>query len=333
MPNDKLSAITMNKGFKFFSDHGAELNYIVGTFLNDMTNRVKKNDTLIQLNETSRVSVVVGWNYLDGFYNFMQAFKLYADKDNYHYHESLFKASINLFSGIQLYTFSYNPALTDALKLRDPSSFAGVSFFVAMVVDLISASLDFKHMHRETTFEGWLDEKLHVYYDGFKKARDVDELGRDIRARCKAFVAHYPDRKKSLKFFIKSRMPADIEQHGCSLLLKNLSCEEAKHKLRDHELALEINLRNRHYRTQLLIKAASAIGMGCLAIAGFYSDTNSDAYIMAMVIGLALTNVVASWYTIKNSERLADSVGHRFDFFSSRPCLGSTAEDNQYRLG
>ena len=326
--------------YRYASDHGAEINYILGSALNDLTN-LRHNAGEIRLSTKAIIGVTVSWNYLDGVYNFMLALGQFLDTSDYRYWTNVLKGLINVFSGVQLFIFSYNPPLNAALKLQGPIALAGSSFALAMFTDLICNSIDFYNATKKTYFSGWLEEKIKEYQYALKQKYDTKDLVKNIRARCIVYTNQDPAKLKKLnKLF--NRLLKDSVKNKTILeaLPKDLDKISDKKKERDRRIQYEVEQSYRINRTLIFIKAMSMFGMIFLAVSSFINSAKDiTPHSVLLSMGLALTTLTASYYLITNCERLADTTGQLTEkvtskasslyngFFTSSCCSKSNKKD------
>lgn len=155
-----LSKIIEHPTFVYFADHGSELDYIIGTFFNSLTAAFKTNLRVLELTEGASLGISLAWNYFDALYDFMLALKQWYDTRTYRHAQSKAQAILNIVSGIQLFSLSYNPLLTTQLGLKSNSSLAPPSFAFSTLFDLFVAGLEFYNTKKEMEFKGWLEEKI-----------------------------------------------------------------------------------------------------------------------------------------------------------------------------
>lgn len=322
--------IFKNKIFLFLGEHGAELDYIVGTTITDLTN-LKNRASATQLSSATITKLIVGWNYLDAIFNLMFATSLFTNRSDYRYKYNVVKGIINVFEGVELFVFSYNPPLNAALKFNGDIALAGTAFAVGMVADVICASIDFHKIYRESYFQGWLDEKLKAYKYALAHDLDTKELVKDIRIRCKAYINGDLIKANSVTKLLKNKLTSNNENPpSIDELTEHLEIVNKKNKVKDQWIQEQLEEAYKKNRTFLGIKVISMVGMILLAIAGFLENTNenhsnnsstnstnsnNDSYPTILTFGLALTTFVGCYYFLINAERLTNQVGkayHRF---------------------
>lgn len=150
----------------YLCEHGAEGNYVIGTTISDLS-----ATSIITLPSNASLGVTIGWNYLDGAYAIMLGLHQLADEENYRQAQNKAKGLLNIISGVQMFAFSYNPALTAALGLTGGAALAAPAFALSMLCELVTASIDFYNASREVEFTGWLEER----------AKESDYLQQRIR--------------------------------------------------------------------------------------------------------------------------------------------------------
>ncbi|KTD31157.1 hypothetical protein Lmor_2764 [Legionella moravica] len=312
-----LSKIFKNRIFLYFGEHGPELDYIVGTTITDLTN-LKNSASNTQLSPATITKIIVGWNYLDAIFNFMFATSLFADTTDYRYRYNVVKGIINVFEGIELFVFSYNPPLNSALNLEGGIALAGTAFALGMVADVVCASLDFHKIYRESCFPTWLEEQLKAYQYAVAHGFDTKELIKKIRTRCKAHINGNPFVANVISNVLKNQLLTDPENPLSIIdLTHNLDSVETKHKIKDQWMQEQLEEAYKRNRTFLGVKITSMIGMILLAVSGFLENAsdNKDSYPILLTFGLALTTFVGCYYSLVNAERLvnqASTMYHRF---------------------
>lgn len=320
-----MSGITMllkifqNKLFLYLGEHGPELDYIIGTTITDLTN-LKNSASSTQLSPAMITKVIVGWNYLDAIFNFMFSISLFTNTTDYRYNYNVVKGIINVLGGIELFVFSYNPPLNAALKLKDGIALAGTAFAIGTAGDVICASIDFQKYYKEYNFPGWLDEQIKAYKYALAHDLDTKQLVKDIRNRCKAYINADPIKAHSITRLLNQQFSNKSDnQDSIDRLTLNLETVNSKNKIRDQWIQEQVEEAYKKNRTFLGVKIISMVGMTLLAVAGFLENTsnnpNNNAYSTTLTFGLALTTFVGCYYSLMNSQRLANQVGemyHRF---------------------
>lgn len=294
-----------NGFYLYVAEHGPELNYIVGTIINTLTDKIRSNGSVIKLSPLALTGVTVSWNYIDAIYGNMLAINQFADWSNYHLKQNILKGVVTVLSGIQAFVFTYNPPLCRAIGLKRGTSLAGSSFALSTLFDLSNTSLDFYYAIKETYFKGWLDERISELNFSQGKGFDTKELIENMSSRCKAYVNNDPDRLSQIIQLLKLRVPDTV---SLELLIKDLDKVSIEHKERDLRIQNEVNSAYKTNRTTLCMKGISFVGMTLLAVSGFL-EQSSDSFTATLTIGLALTTLVASDYCVKNIEIAQDTVG------------------------
>ena len=122
----------------------------------------------------TNIYVPVIWDYLNGIFAIGNGGKqLLFTSDDYRQASNKVKAVLNILSGVKLLSLSYNPALTGALHLSGASTLAGPAFALAAATDLTHVCIDYLHALKESTFEGWLDERLQEINFYNKRIKEV----------------------------------------------------------------------------------------------------------------------------------------------------------------
>ena len=106
------------------------------------------------------LGIALGWNYADSVYSITQGIRQILDEEDYRQTQNKIKGIVNIISGIEMFVFSYNPALTAALGLAGGAALASPAFALAMLCDLITATIDFYNAQKEVEFQGWLEERI-----------------------------------------------------------------------------------------------------------------------------------------------------------------------------
>jgi hypothetical protein len=309
-----LYKIAHNRVFLYLGEHGAELNYMLGTSITDLTN-LKNGIRYIELSDLTKTVIIVGWNYLDAAYDFMFALSLLTNKDNYRARQNTIKGIINIVGGIELFVFSYNPPLTNTLGLADPTALAGISFALAMFCDLVAASIDFHSLKQETLFQSWLLEKIKEYQFTLLHNMDNKKCVKDIRARCRAYVNGDPAKATLIiQLMGKALAKEPNSEAQLELLTKKLNVVTSQQQERDQNIQEHLDQAYKANRTFLAMKTLSAVGMTLLAVVGFL-DNATDDYPIVFATGLAVTTFVGSYYCITNAERLTNTVSSCYHQF------------------
>ena len=312
-----------NKFYLYLSEHGPEFNYIAGTLITDLTN-LKDSPRYFQLSQPARIGIIVGWNYLDAVFDFLYAVSLFTNNTDYRHWSNKIKGIINILEGIELFLLSYNLPLNQALGLKEATSLAGISFVLAMVGDFVMASIDFHYVFKETQLMGWLIEKVKEYQFAQIHSLDTTQLVKDIRARCKTYVAGDVVKANTITQLLQHLLADDMEKGApLELFIDKLVLVSNKHKDRDKCIQENMDQACKLNRTFLMMKTLSTAGMTLLAVAGFL-DNATDEYSSTFATGLIITSVVGSYYFISNAERLTDTVGHAYNrFFPAKPVINN----------
>ena len=311
---------------KYIFEKGAEWNYVVGVPLNfamDFTKSVSPNVAL---------GITLGWNYLDGLYALGMGILQLCDKDNYRQAQTKAKGVLNIISGIQLFVFSYNPALTAALGLTGGAALAGPSFALAMACDLIAACIDFCNALKENDILGWMEERTKEYEYNRKRIETLkQEKGDSENKKLNEKLNALKEKNLSLKKDIDVRSKVYCE----SAIYSNLAKQDKINKLQNifaasgyqeynfnfamltkEDVETDSQIQNQLKKTlnsntaTMIFKVASFIGMTLLAISAFVACP----YLLP--IGLAIVGLVAAAYLIRNSHEIISTVKNHFGFFS-----------------
>lgn len=302
-----LSKIVEHQVFVYLADHGAELDYIIGTFFNSLTASFKTNISVLELSEDATLAIAVVWNYLDALYDFMLAAKQWYDTRTYRHMQSKTQAILNIVSGVQLLSFSYNPLLTEQLGLKNNAALATTSFAFSALFDFFVAGLEFYNTKKEMEFKGWLKEKIKQLLHTIKQGHDHTELLKDMHARASEHAQQNADRQQKLTQMFNQTLPVDhpSRQH----LINRLNEHSGEHSERSRMIQLQLKQAHKDSRTNLCLKAASFLGMTLLAVVSFL-DANEDNPAIALVLGLGLTTYVAAAYLTYNGERFMNLLGN-----------------------
>lgn len=353
--------------------HGAELNYIHGTGIDDLT-----TGHVFSLSPDVSMGIAVGWNYLDGIYSIILGLHQLFDEEDHHQMQNKAKGLLNIISGIQMFAFSYNPPLTAALGLTGATALAAPAFALSMLCDLITASIDFCNAYKEAEFSGWLDERVKEV--NFLQKR-IDKIEQQIADEIKkqeekneteiqsSLILTLQKKKKQLEarqFALKMTMETRcrVYCHDENNLLKTKEADIIKNtlknlnmkgndggyssidyitpptehqKLKNEKIQIALNHQYEKSRTYLGIRSLSFVGMTLLAIAPFVS---SAAFPPLLITGLAIITIVGSYYFLKNSEKIINTLGemkktiqHRFFNSSSREKKLNVSEEPNPALG
>jgi hypothetical protein len=221
------------------------------------------------------------WNYLDGACAISVGLNQLLDEDNYRQGQMKVKGLLNILSGIQLFILSYNPPLATALGVTGaPAVLAGSSFALAMLVDLITASIDFYNTYKESEINGWLEEKQKEYTfisDRLKTLKDENDLLKDYpqyqsfldenNLKIANLMKKKDDLEKQIILRSKVNLSNVLQQQRDSLgkIISNFDTrieEDITDAERSQEAIIrnELNVAFQKARDTLLVKAASFIG-------------------------------------------------------------------------
>lgn len=310
----------------YAAEHGAELNYIAGTNVSDLSAK-----HLISLSPGAQLGVSLGWNYLDGVFAIMLGVRQLMDQDDFRQKQLKAKAVLNIISGVQLFVLSYNPAITVALGLTGGAALASPSFALAMLCDLVGASIDYYNAYKEASFEGWLEERVQEVNfvekkiaQGLEKNDDVSSLAsrknrllNQIESRSRVFY-HKQIKNGEKEHLVAKKLDKELDQ----LSLRNSISYRVAPTAEDFKINNEIEktCKENHVRQlkNLSVKALSFVGMTLFAIAPFIA---ASACPPVLIAGLAITSVVAAYYLYRNSEFVFSkvrSVGNAIHGFFSK---------------
>lgn len=320
---DHLKKIVANPFFSFLANHGAEVDYFVGTGFNTLTSGINNNALALNLSADALTGITIGWNYFDALYDFMLALTQILDDRKYRQSLNKIQATLNIISGIQLATLSYNPPLTDALGLSSPTDLASSSFAFSALFDLIVAAIEFYNANKERAFNGWLNERIKELVFTIRKNYEAEHLIENIRTRAKVYVAGDLARKDTIHQVLSHHLGAE---DGVMVALKEgIEQLTAKHRIQNEMMQKELDQAYKESRTNLLLKTASFIAMTLLAI-NHFQDKTTDSADRTLIWGLGLSTFVAAAYLTYNIDRLMDTVGnysHRF--FAAAPSRANLA--------
>lgn len=281
--------------------------------------------------------LAVGWNYADGLLAIATGVTQLLDKENYRQSQNKAKGILNIISGIQLFAFSYNPALTTALGLTGGAALASPSFALAMFCDLINASIDLYNAEVESTFEGWLEERYKELkynneriealekqitllstdaqnnqqfrlFPGKSNAEKISEIRETIARIKKTKIEPIMQQVDTYTRVYLQDAGANKDEYT-----KSVMAIRARYGIKDtiNQLPVTDSDRNDYKafmyqqekaviqaRITLALKVASFIGMSLLAVAAFTTCPP------VLFVGLAITAVVATAYIIRNSHKI-----------------------------
>jgi hypothetical protein len=340
-------AQTLLKAPLFFNEPIAgvalpEVNYYTFTLVN-----VLNSPALNAIKLTGVVSDTILptlWNYLDGACALSVGLSQLLDEDNHRQIQMKTKGILNIISGIQLFVLSYNPPLAAALGVSGvPAVLAGASFALAMLIDLITASIDFYNAFKEQEINGWLEETSREY-DFISQRMATLQAENDTLStvtwttaqtlwetnnqKIQALETKQQTLLKTLKARYKIHQAALSENQKASLQpwLGNLQLWEeepitAEERHLDSQIQRDLNANFQKAKDTLMVRAASFIGMSLLAVGTLALFTQCPPAIP--VIGLAITVVVASIYLYRHQQEIGHFLQSTFSFFKA-----SVSKDN-----
>jgi len=259
------------------------------------------------LSSGASTGITLGWNYLDGLFDFFLAAKHFHDIKDYRRTQHKTQGILSVLCGVQLFVLSYNPLVTTYVGLDSETSLAASSFALAALLDLCVAILEFYNVKKEMEFQGWLDTQVKKLVYTIHHEHQQDELIRDIHSCATDYIATYPNRLAQVKNTLTNNLPLD--HPGVNHMINNLDVPTEAQTERSRQVQLQLNQTYKANRTNLTLKAASFVGMTLLAITRFLDDTSSSANV-TLVMGLALSTYVAAAYLAYNSDRLMNNIGH-----------------------
>ncbi|TAL61406.1 MAG: hypothetical protein EPN84_07960 [Legionella sp.] len=306
MPKSIKEIVLENRLFHFCADHGSEIDYIVGTLLNNLEAAIFQNKPLFQFSKAANIGITVGWNYFDAVFDVFGAFKQLTDTRSYRRTQSKIQASLNIISAIQLFSLSYNPLLTTYVGLANETDLAASSFAFSALFDLFVAALEFYNTKKEMEFKGWLDEKIKQLIYTILHGHDNKELIKDIHSLTSTQINRNPHKHGSIKLFLEQKLPPNpITQQ----LVGSLEQHNEGHSERSRRLHAQLVQAHKDSRVNLNLKIASFLGMTFLAVSRFL-DSSTDAANTTLVLGLGFSTYVASAYFAYNSERVIETVSY-----------------------
>lgn len=329
---------------------GAEWNYTVGVPLTigqtitSICNPANAFDSA-----AACTGLAVGWNYADGVLAIAAGVTQLMDKENYRQSQNKAKGLLNIISGIQLFAFSYNPALTAALGLTGGAALAAPSFALAMLCDLINASIDLYNAEVESTFEGWLEERYkELQYNNdrvaeLKKQRTL--LQADSSSKRKRDFSLFSNNSTEQKIQEISETIERIEQSKIKPIKERIDVltrvyiqdagEDKKDEYKENVLAIRkqygitdalsdtpISQADRNdYRAFIYKQEKAAIQARitfALKVASFIGMSLLAVAAFTtcppvLIVGLTITAVVATAYLIRNSKKIHAAVNEFFD--------------------
>ena len=277
----------IGKLYDYLGCAGGEWNYVLGVLLNGI-------NTIKTFPLSALRGITLGWNYLDAVYAMIAGVLQWSDQDSHERLANKIKGTLNIFSGIQLFAFSYNPPLCIALGLGSSIALAGSSFAVAMLIDAIVAAIDCYRAYQLTTFSGWQaakQQELDHKKIQCKKLEDkLNLLTSNIdQDEEKNLQTEDSDQIKYLKAktTLLNKQIKDIDAEW--QLTENEYQNDCQQKLATHYHQHVINL---------VFKTTSFIGMALLAVTSFVTCPP------LFITGLALVSIVAAYYLYKNGSHL-----------------------------
>lgn len=308
-----------------------EINYYGFTLINGLSN--PPIHALHLAPTVANIALPVVWNYLDGACALAVGLNQLLDEDNYRQTQMKVKGLLNIFSGVQLFLLSYNPLLVSSLGITGaPAALAGTSFAIAMLVDVITAAIDFVNAWKEKNINGWLEERYKEYIFLQKRIATLQQEDAIVGDNWnQAKIDALKSRKDKLEENIALRYRvhyAEVSPKVRGLLqgIIDTSAEKAK-GASEEDIVNDANIQaqcQQQYTAAgntLFVKVVSAIGMGILAagfIALFIAVPNP-----VPITGLAITAVVAAIYFYRHQQEIRHKVAEvknsLLSFFAAKP--------------
>jgi hypothetical protein len=307
----------------------SEINYVGFTALTILSN---PNVNQVKLSpQMAGMVVPVLWGYLDGACAMVVGMEQLLNEDDYRQTQLKIKGMLNIFSGMQLFALSYNPALVAALGITGgPAALAGGAFALSTLVDVITTSIDYCNACKEQNIEGWFDERIKEYTFICKKITTLEKELEALQLLPEEDNLFINDIQKELQALrlrqtcIKNDVQCrwKVNQNTITSASKdelkkvfeqplNMGEITAAERVRDHEIQSALNKSLVNAKTQLAIKVASFVGIALLAVATFALVTTCPPQVV--LLGLAITTVVAAAYLSnhqKNIRQQLDTLRH-----------------------
>lgn len=312
-----------------------EINYYSFTLLNSLSSPPVSAFSLPT--NVANIALPVVWNYLDGACALAVGLQQLIDEDNYRQKQMKIKGLLNIFSGMQLFLLSYNPPLVAALGITGaPAALAGTSFAIAMVVDAITAAIDFANAWKEREINGWLEERCQEYLFLQKRIQSLTEEAAITQNRViREKIAALQLQKDNLAETISLRYRVNrfnINKRQLSLLEQIIAIEDtnatAEDYLKDAEIQVLCEKKYTAAGSNLLVKLASLIGMMLLAASVIALLTTVPSAVP--FTGLAITVLVAAVYFYRHQQEIRQTLGkvaQTLGFFSKSSPLVSPAQE------
>lgn len=112
------------------------------------------------LTQDEQLGLTVGWNYSHGICSILTGISQLRDKNNYRTQSTKFQGMLNILSGVQLLALSDNFGLFGIGSIAGATPLAAPAMAFTYLCETINAAIDYMHADKESTFEGWLDERL-----------------------------------------------------------------------------------------------------------------------------------------------------------------------------
>lgn len=271
-----------------------ELNYTAGMVAMDLAAAQAFHLTPL-VNELT----IVGWNYSDAICSLVVGTAYLLDNESYNQTQIKAKGVINIFSGLQLFFFTYQRHLIQwgTHALTGMTAFAAPAFALAMFCDMVCAIIDFCKAYKELSYEGWKDERqtelkfLNKKIDYYKAKETLNgQLSKS-------------DQKK-LDKFIKCREEVEIQMDNCESSHTPTKMNALMKRERQVEATFD------KARLNLILKTASFVGMSILAVASFVSCPPLT------IVGMVICSLVAAGYIYKHASTIAEIAQK---FFTTHP--------------
>ncbi|OGT47034.1 MAG: hypothetical protein A3E83_04105 [Gammaproteobacteria bacterium RIFCSPHIGHO2_12_FULL_41_20] len=316
-------------------EYGTDWNYSIGTAINDAA----AIPTVILPAQTT-LGIALGWNYADSVYSITQGIRQILDEEDYRQTQNKIKGIVNIISGIEMFVFSYNPALTAALGLAGGAALASPAFALAMLCDLITATIDFYNAQKEVEFQGWLEERIKeinylekrietlrekimrpssnektdflndstlqtIDYLAKEKLRLIDKRNQLIavmQSRCRVYC-----HDTTVSTDEQTARATWVKQTLDGLTEKSISIDyqskptDIDTRINNH-VQSQLTKQYQESRNNLAMKALSFVGMTLLAVGTFVACPP------LLIVGLVVTSIVAAYYLYKNKERIAAKI-------------------------
>lgn len=299
---------------------------------------------LLNLSETGRSGVSMGWNYLDSVLLLINGVNLiHGSGSSYQQTQNQAKGSMMIASSAVQFLFTYQEFIKAACLTT--TSLAGPAFAFGTLMDWIIGMMDLYDAAKRADFDGWLEETLaEIRFLDSKLEEEISPPDRvsfenkrrlllqQMSVRCKvhcydaADPAEKEERAKKIESVIDKANTTSVSTdttHSFTAIKSTCRQMPNYREVRaDRKIQQDLQKNLRMCQKNFFIKTVSLVGMCLLAVSTFTCPP-------AFVAGMIITGMVAAYYLGKNGYTLGKFISSG-GVFKSKKESGEQSSINSY---